>query len=50
MSERFRKAYVDKEEKRIQKLAEAHNAGHMARMRLAGKKFKLAHPTHVVVK
>lgn len=50
MSERLRKAYELKEERRIQKLMEMKTACYMARMRLAGEKFKLAHPDHFVVK
>lgn len=44
MSEQLMKAYEKKEEDRIKELVERKHGQHNARMRLAGERFKLAHP------
>ena len=44
MSERLRKAYEKKEEQRIRDIVDRKHGEHNKRMRLAGEKFKRAHP------
>lgn len=44
MSERLRKLYEKREEKRIADIVEQKHGEHNKRMRLAGERFKQAHP------
>jgi len=50
MSERLRKAYEEREIERIRELVEQKHGEHNARQRLAGARFKLAHPEWYSVK
>lgn len=44
MSERLRKIYEEREEDRIRDLVELKHGQHNTRMRVAGNRFKRAHP------